>query len=114
MIKEAEKVERIFQERLNFLTSEKSKKHQKNKKSALQIAKDLSEIKVKALREPKNYENLLALLAELDIEIEEGSDLEALLDLIDERFIVNASKNRAGYYQLLNELKQSYLDKDNE
>lgn len=85
------------------------KKSQKKKKgqSSIERAKGLSDIDLPNA-EIKQYESLIELFEDLDIELSE--EIKKAFLLIDEKFIQAVAENKKHYYQLLNDLKKLLTD----
>lgn len=85
--------------------SQNVKVSSEDKKKPVQIAKQLEKINEDLpLSEEKNYESLVELFEELDVQLSDF--VKKVLFIIDERFIQSVSENRKDYYKILNELKQ--------
>lgn len=95
--------EEVVQQRIKTLTEQKQKAKQ-NTTTKLDLAKNVAKIEVGKLPAEKKYESLNELLEDLEYKID--PDLYQLMDLIDELFVQNSSRNKAHYYELLITLKE--------
>jgi len=102
-------LEESIQEKIIALTKMgKSTTRDRGKKS-IEIAKNLSGIDLPR-PDDKEYESLLELFADLDIELSE--ELVKAFRLIDEKFVQPAANNKKHYYQLLNDLRDELTEED--
>jgi hypothetical protein len=108
LLKQAKDLLDIFQTRLNNLTKNKKSNAEEKKKTTLQIAKKLSQIKIDQIAERLNYDSLYELLIDLEFNVDD--DLKEVIFLIDENFIQKDAKTREAYFALLNDLKNDILN----
>ena len=101
-----------IQDSINCLTkninSGDDKKIYKSKTTAqVTLAKKLSKIKTIDSANIRNYDNLLMLLEDLDIELTD--EIKFILSIIDERFIQGYSNNLNEYYKMLIDLRDEII-----
>jgi len=107
VIKLATEVEKSIKYRIKFLEEQKKKYSEKEKGKPLKINTELKSIKTGEIKE-KQYENLLEVLEDLDIQVNE--ELKKILDLIDEKFVQQMAESKSDYRRILLELKKEIED----
>lgn len=98
-----------IQDSINNLTSSKNGNKAKSRtktNTQISLAKKISKIKSKEA-EDLDYENLLELLDDLDIELTD--EVKYILEIIDERFIQGYSNNRKEYYEMMMDLRNEIV-----
>lgn len=106
LLEQATNLEGIYKERLKTLTEAK-KSEQVKRKSALQIAKNLSNLRIEQTISKTNYESLYDLFKDMEFNIDD--ELKEVIYLIDEKFVQKDALTREQYYVLLNELREEIL-----
>lgn len=96
---------------INSLTETRKKPHRKKSEGTqdkqTKIAEDLAAVSIAEVK-IKEYESLLEVLNDLDIELTE--EMVKVLNLIDEKFIQGYASPKTEYYKFLNELKEEIIN----
>ncbi|MDH6309432.1 ribosomal protein S20 [Dysgonomonas sp. PFB1-18] len=108
LLKQAEDIDKIIRDNIKIANTGKRKKNAKtsNKVTTVDIARNLSNIELSPLPQNKNYESLINLLVDLELNIDNNQ--ERLFSIIDEMFIQALAENKQNYYELLNDLLKEY------
>lgn len=99
---QAIKLEKSIQEKINNIINHR-KTSKADKAKTIKIGKELTALHLPKPEE-KKYETIFDLLEDLDIVLKDEK-IKVFVEVLDEKFVQPAPETRAGYYQLLNNLK---------